>query len=97
MTTPDPTNRPSISGTGASIRGRGIGDGPGPNVMAADTLKGDKLFTSDGEDIGKISEIMLDVRGGRIAYAVLAARQAGEGRTRDVRGILTRRLDPVST
>ncbi|SAL83839.1 PRC-barrel domain-containing protein [Caballeronia choica] len=41
--------------------------------MAADTLKGNKLFTSDGEHIGKISEITLDVRGGRIAYAVLAS------------------------
>ncbi|SAK70196.1 PRC-barrel domain-containing protein [Caballeronia glebae] len=26
----------------------------------------------DGEDIGKISDIMLDVRGGRFAYAVLS-------------------------
>jgi sporulation protein YlmC with PRC-barrel domain len=73
MTTLDPTNRPSTSATGAAIVGSGTGEGPGPNVMAADTLKGNMLFTSDGEDIGKISEIMLDVRGGRIAYAVLAS------------------------
>ncbi|MBB3262267.1 sporulation protein YlmC with PRC-barrel domain [Paraburkholderia bannensis] len=73
MTTLDPTNRPSTSGTGAAIMGSGTGDGPGPSVMAADTLKGNKLFTSDLEEIGKISAIMLDVRGGRIAYAVLSS------------------------
>ena len=40
--------------------------------MAASTLDGTKVMSSDGEHIGKISDIMLDVRGGRIAYAVLA-------------------------
>jgi hypothetical protein len=29
-------------------------------------------MSSDGEHVGKISDIMLDVRGGRIAYAVLS-------------------------
>ncbi|MGF6604006.1 sporulation protein YlmC with PRC-barrel domain [Paraburkholderia sp. GAS448] len=37
------------------------------------TLTGNELFTSDREDIGKISENTLDVRGGRIAYAVLSS------------------------
>jgi sporulation protein YlmC with PRC-barrel domain len=73
MTTPDPIHRPSTSDTGATIVGSGAGEGPGPNVMEADTLKGNKLFTSDRVDIGKISEIMLDVRSGRIAYAVLSS------------------------
>ncbi|MFP6559369.1 PRC-barrel domain-containing protein [Paraburkholderia sp. B3] len=73
MTTLDPTNRSSTSGTGAAILGNGTGDGPGPNVMAADTLTGNKLFTSDHEEIGKISAIMLDVPSGQIAYAVLAS------------------------
>jgi sporulation protein YlmC with PRC-barrel domain len=40
--------------------------------MAADTLDGTKVVTADGEDVGKISDVMLDVRGGRIAYAVLS-------------------------
>jgi sporulation protein YlmC with PRC-barrel domain len=40
--------------------------------MAASTLDGTKVMSSDGEHIGKISDIMLDVRSGRIAYAVLA-------------------------
>jgi uncharacterized protein YrrD len=73
MTTLDPTHRPSTSNTGAAIVGSTTGVGPGPNVMAADTLKGNTLFTSDRQDIGKISEIMLDVRSGQIAYAVLSS------------------------
>ncbi|PXW26411.1 PRC-barrel domain-containing protein [Paraburkholderia caballeronis] len=73
MNTFDSTNRPLNSNTGAAIVGSGTGDGPGPNVMAADTLTGNKLFTSDHQEIGKISEIMLDVRDGRIAYAVLSS------------------------
>jgi sporulation protein YlmC with PRC-barrel domain len=40
--------------------------------MAASTLDGTKVMSSDGEHVGKISDIMLDVRSGRIAYAVLA-------------------------
>lgn len=58
---------------GARIIGMGTGEGPGPDVMAAATLDGNKVLTSDGEHIGKISDIMLDVRGGRIAYAVLSS------------------------
>lgn len=57
---------------GAGIVGVGVGDGPGPDVMAAATLDGDKVVTADGEHVGKISDIMLDVRSGRIAYAVLS-------------------------
>lgn len=57
---------------GAGIVGIGVGDGPGPEVMAASTLDGTKVVTADGEHVGKISDIMLDVRDGRIAYAVLS-------------------------
>lgn len=70
MSTLDPQG--STSGAGARIAGGGVGEGPGPEVMAAATLDGNKVVTSDGEDVGKISDIMLDVRGGRIAYAVLS-------------------------
>lgn len=48
-------------------------DGPGPQVMAAETLQGDDVMNSSGEDLGEIKDIMLDVRSGRIAYAVLAS------------------------
>jgi sporulation protein YlmC with PRC-barrel domain len=70
MSTFDPSG--SATGSGAQIVGSGTGDGPGPDVMAASTLKGTTVISSDGADVGKISAIMLDVRSGRIAYAVLS-------------------------
>lgn len=58
---------------GASIVGsRSNADGPGPEVMSASTLDGDKVVNSTGENLGKIEDIMLDVTSGRIAYAVLS-------------------------
>ncbi|HVE05796.1 MAG TPA: PRC-barrel domain-containing protein [Paraburkholderia sp.] len=69
MSTQDPQR---ASGSGAQITGGGVGEGPGPEVMAAATLDGDKVISADGEHVGKISDIMLDVRSGRIAYAVLS-------------------------
>ncbi|CAH2935408.1 MAG: antigen [uncultured Paraburkholderia sp.] len=61
------------SGTGgADIVGTGTGEGPGPEVMAAATLDDTQVISADGEDVGKISDIMLDVRSGRIAYAMLS-------------------------
>jgi sporulation protein YlmC with PRC-barrel domain len=56
---------------GARIVGSGVGEGPGPEIMAAATHDGNKVLTTDGEDVGNISDIMLDVQGGTIAYAVL--------------------------
>jgi sporulation protein YlmC with PRC-barrel domain len=46
--------------------------GPGPEVMDAATLIGDKVVNAEGEGLGEIEAIMLDVRSGRIAYAVLS-------------------------
>ena len=54
-------------------KGAATAAGPGPDVMAADTLEGDKVYTTDGDDVGKIKDIMLDVRSGRVAYAVLSS------------------------
>ena len=54
-------------------KGSTSAEGPGPYVMAASTLDGDKVMSSDGEDVGKIKEIMLDVYTGRIAYAVMSS------------------------
>jgi hypothetical protein len=48
------TSGPGAKG-GANIVGRGVGEGPGPEVMAASTLEDTKVITSDGEDVGKIS------------------------------------------
>lgn len=53
-------------------KGSATAEGPGPYVMAASTLEGDKVMCSDGEEVGKIKEIMLDVYTGRIAYAVMS-------------------------
>lgn len=46
--------------------------GPGPEVMAADTLEGDRVVNAAGETLGKIRDIMIDVPSGRVAYAVLS-------------------------
>jgi sporulation protein YlmC with PRC-barrel domain len=73
MTTLDPQEPASAGTQGANIVGTGMGDGPGPDVMAASTLGGNKVISADGEHVGKISDIMLDVRAGRVAYAVLSS------------------------
>ena len=59
---------------GARIVGQGneTSSGPGPDVMAASTLDGDKILSTDGEEVGKVKEIMLDVQAGRIAYVVMS-------------------------
>ncbi|HEX8613208.1 MAG TPA: PRC-barrel domain-containing protein [Telluria sp.] len=46
--------------------------GPGPALMGADTLIGDNVVNSQEDDLGEIKEIMLDMRSGQVAYAVLA-------------------------
>lgn len=53
--------------------------GPGPEVMAASTLEGNDVYNAAGESLGDIKAIMLDVPRGRVAYAVLARRRAGDG------------------
>lgn len=41
--------------------------------MAASKLDGNTVFNSDDNDVGKVKEIMLDTRTGRIAYVVLSS------------------------
>ncbi|WP_404993454.1 PRC-barrel domain-containing protein [Cupriavidus pauculus] len=67
----EPTNPNLGSSSGATIVGGGVGAGPGPEVMAASSLDGTKVYSSDNEHVGEIKEIMIDVQGGRVAYAVL--------------------------
>jgi sporulation protein YlmC with PRC-barrel domain len=43
-----------------------------PLVLAATTLTGDRVRNTAGEDLGRIEEVMLDIRTGAIAYAVLS-------------------------
>ena len=58
---------------GARIIGGERGEGPGPYVMAADTLEGDDVVNAQGEKLGDIKSIMIDVPSGRVAYAVLSS------------------------
>ena len=60
------------AGGASIIGGDRRGEGPGPDVMDADTLIGDSVVNDTGDDLGKIEAIMLDVAAGRIAYAVLS-------------------------
>ena len=46
--------------------------GPGPQVMGADTLLGNDVYNSDGEDLGDIKEFMIEMSTGKVAYAVLS-------------------------
>jgi len=48
------------------------GAGPGPELMGADTLSGNDVYNQKGEDLGDIKEIMLDMRSGKVSYAVLS-------------------------
>lgn len=63
------------SGQGAQIVGDTTSDngGPGPRLMTADTLIGNAVMNHQGETLGEIEDIMLDVPRGRIAYAVMSA------------------------
>jgi hypothetical protein len=47
--------------------------GPGPRLMTSSTLTGDTVVNRDNETLGTISDIMLDVLRGRVAYAVMAS------------------------
>lgn len=47
-------------------------DGPGPQLMGANTLVGNDVYNHKDEDLGDIKEIMLDMRSGKVAYAVLS-------------------------
>jgi sporulation protein YlmC with PRC-barrel domain len=46
--------------------------GPGPELMGATTLIGEKVQNLQDEHLGDIKEIMLDLRTGKVAYAVLS-------------------------
>lgn len=45
--------------------------GPGPRLLSATALAGVRVSGSQGEPLGTLQEIVLDVAHGRIAYAVL--------------------------
>lgn len=41
-------------------------------ILSASTLAGDKVKNAQGEDLGKVEELMIDLESGRVAYAVLS-------------------------
>lgn len=41
-------------------------------VLSASTIIGDQVVNPQGEDLGKLEEIMLDLDTGQVAYAVLS-------------------------
>lgn len=43
-----------------------------PRVLSASTIIGDKVLNTAGEHLGNIKELMIDLDGGLIAYAVLS-------------------------
>lgn len=43
-----------------------------PRVLSASTMMHDNVVNAQGESLGKIEEIMMDVNTGRVAYAVLS-------------------------
>jgi sporulation protein YlmC with PRC-barrel domain len=42
-------------------------------VLSAGALTGARVRNADGEDLGKIEEILVDVASGRVAYALIAS------------------------
>ena len=43
-----------------------------PEVMSCDAFVGDPVVNRAGEELGTLAHVMLDLRSGRVAYAVLA-------------------------
>lgn len=43
-----------------------------PILLSASTLTGTSVENPDGEDLGKLEELMVDLTNGRFAYAVLS-------------------------
>ncbi|RVT44869.1 PRC-barrel domain containing protein [Rheinheimera sediminis] len=47
-------------------------NGPGPGLMGAETLIGNDVYNHHEEKIGDIKELMLDMKAGKVSYAVLS-------------------------
>jgi sporulation protein YlmC with PRC-barrel domain len=56
----------------SSMAGPDTRHGPGAELLAAGTLVGRGVYNGQGEDLGDVTEVMLDLRTGRVAYAVLS-------------------------
>ncbi len=47
-------------------------ENPYPEALSASSLSSDGVVNPQGEDLGKIEDIMIDIRSGRVAYVVLS-------------------------
>ena len=49
-----------------------INHGPGPGLMGANTLNGNDVYNNNGEELGDVKEIMLNMSNGKVEYAVVS-------------------------
>lgn len=49
-----------------------IVNGPGPAFMSTSSLSGNDVYNLEDEDLGDVKDFMLDMRTGKVAYAVLS-------------------------
>lgn len=49
-----------------------IVNGPGPAIMSAGSLTGNDVYNMQDEDLGDVKELMIDMRTGKVTYAVLS-------------------------
>jgi sporulation protein YlmC with PRC-barrel domain len=49
-----------------------MADRNNPEFLSSSTIKGDKIVNEAGDDLGKIEELMIDLRDGRLAYVVMS-------------------------
>lgn len=71
----EPSPGAGAASGGAQIAGtpRSETGGPGPRLMTAATLTGDTVVNREGEKLGRIDDLMIDVPSGRVAYAVMSS------------------------
>jgi sporulation protein YlmC with PRC-barrel domain len=43
-----------------------------PHVLSSSSINGDEVYNAQGEHLGEIKELMIDLNSGQIAYAVLS-------------------------
>ena len=43
-----------------------------PQVLSASTMIGDNVVNAEGEDLGEVKEVMLDLDAGQVAYVVIS-------------------------
>ena len=46
--------------------------GPGPELMSAHSLRSEDVYNRNSEELGSVKEIMIDMRSGKVAYAVMS-------------------------